>query len=112
MKSATAAAAAMFLFAAGASAQQRIEVGSGGGVQGRLEASDQSLGEDESRFDDYRIRLRARNRLNAAGDSESGFLDPLREILASGRTPAERLLDRHRGEWAGDLSRIYDEESF
>jgi glutamate--cysteine ligase len=56
--------------------------------------------------------LVARNRLNAAGDSESGFLDPLREILASGRTPAERLLDRYRGEWAGDLGRIYAEESF
>ncbi|HEX9932801.1 MAG TPA: glutamate--cysteine ligase [Allosphingosinicella sp.] len=56
--------------------------------------------------------LRSRNRLNAAGDSESGFLDPLREILAAGRTPAERLLDRYRGEWAGDLCRIYAEESF
>jgi len=56
--------------------------------------------------------LVARNRLNAAGDSESGFLDPLREILAGGRTPAERLLERHRAEWAGDVARIYDEESF
>ena len=56
--------------------------------------------------------LVARGRLNAAGDSESGFLDPLREILASGRTPAERLLARYGGEWAGDLSRIYAEESF
>jgi glutamate--cysteine ligase len=56
--------------------------------------------------------LAARGRLNAAGDSESGFLDPLREILSGGRTPAERLLDRYRGDWAGDLSRIYDEESF
>ncbi|MEA3041317.1 MAG: glutamate--cysteine ligase [Sphingomonadales bacterium] len=56
--------------------------------------------------------LVARNRLNAAGDSESGFLDPLREILGAGRTPAERLLERWRGEWGGDLSRIYDEESF
>jgi glutamate--cysteine ligase len=56
--------------------------------------------------------LVARGRLNAAGDSESGFLDPLREILGSGRTPAERLLARYKGEWAGDLSRIYAEESF
>ena len=56
--------------------------------------------------------LAARGRLNAAGDSESGFLDPLREILAADRTPAERLLERHGGEWGGDLSRIYDEESF
>ena len=39
-------------------------------------------------------------------------LDPLREVLASGKTPAERLLDRYHGEWAGDISRIYEEESF
>ncbi|HEX8643139.1 MAG TPA: glutamate--cysteine ligase [Allosphingosinicella sp.] len=56
--------------------------------------------------------LVARGRLNGAGDSESGFLDPLREILAAGRTPAERLLERYRGDWGNDLSRIYEEESF
>jgi glutamate--cysteine ligase len=56
--------------------------------------------------------LVARACLNGAGDSESGFLDPLREILAAGRTPAERLLERYRREWAGDLGRIYAEESF
>jgi glutamate--cysteine ligase len=56
--------------------------------------------------------LNARARLNASGDNESGFLDPLREVLASGRTPAERLLDRYHGEWKGDISRIYAEESY
>ena len=56
--------------------------------------------------------LVARNRLNGAGDSESGFLDPLREIIAAGETPAERLLERFRGEWDGDVGRVYDEESF
>jgi glutamate--cysteine ligase len=56
--------------------------------------------------------LNARARLNASGDNESGFLDPLREVLASGKTPAERLLDRYHGEWNGDISRIYAEESF
>ena len=56
--------------------------------------------------------LRARGWLNSSGDNESGFLDPLREILASGRTPAERLLERYAGEWAGDVSRIYEEETY
>jgi glutamate--cysteine ligase len=56
--------------------------------------------------------LAARNRLNASGDNETGFLDPLREIVASGKTPAEMLLDRYHGEWGGDLNRIYDEMSF
>jgi glutamate--cysteine ligase len=56
--------------------------------------------------------LNARARLNASGDNESGFLDPLRDVLASGKTPAERLLDRYHGEWKGDISLIYAEESF
>ncbi|HWH23051.1 MAG TPA: glutamate--cysteine ligase, partial [Allosphingosinicella sp.] len=56
--------------------------------------------------------LNARGRLNAAGDSESGFLDPLREIVARGRTPAEALLDRYHGDWRGDVSHVYDEQSF
>ena len=56
--------------------------------------------------------LNARGRLNAAGDNESGFLDPLREIVARGTTPAEVLLERYHGEWNGDVSRIYDEMSF
>jgi glutamate--cysteine ligase len=58
------------------------------------------------------IGLNARAGLNASGDNESGFLDPLREILASGVTPAERLLERYHGDWAGDIRRIYEEESF
>jgi glutamate--cysteine ligase len=56
--------------------------------------------------------LKARARLNAAGDDESGFLSPLREILSRGMTPAEMLLERYHGEWNGDVSRIYDEMSF
>ncbi|MGE0179725.1 MAG: glutamate--cysteine ligase, partial [Sphingomonas sp.] len=56
--------------------------------------------------------LNARAALNSSGDNESGFLDPLREILAGGLTPAERLLRRYQAEWGGDVSRIYAEESF
>jgi glutamate--cysteine ligase len=56
--------------------------------------------------------LTARARLNGSGDNESGFLDPLREVLASGETPADRLLRRYRDEWQGDLTHIYEQESF
>lgn len=56
--------------------------------------------------------LAARARLNASGDNETGFLDPLHEIVATGRVPAQRLLDLYHGEWKGDLSRIYQEKSF
>ncbi len=56
--------------------------------------------------------LAARARLNGAGDNETGFLDPLREIVRSGKVPAQVLLDRYHGEWGGDISRVYGEASF
>lgn len=56
--------------------------------------------------------LSARARLNGSGDNESGFLDPLREIVASGKTPAESLLERYHGAWNGDVTKVYEEESF
>lgn len=56
--------------------------------------------------------LTARGRLNSSGDNESGFLDPLREVVATGKSPAAQLIDRYHNEWNGDLSRIYDEMSF
>lgn len=56
--------------------------------------------------------LTARNRLNTSGDNETGFLDPLREVVAKGKSPAAQLLERYHGEWNGDVSRIYDEMSF
>lgn len=59
-----------------------------------------------------RSGLAARARLNSSGDNETGYLSALDEVIASGKTHAERLLDRYHGEWQGDLSRVYDEESF
>ena len=56
--------------------------------------------------------LSARARLNGAGDSEAGFLAPLREVLTSGESPADRMLRRYAGEWSGDVAQVYDEESF
>jgi glutamate--cysteine ligase len=56
--------------------------------------------------------LAARARLNSMGENETGFLDPLREIVATGKVPAQRLLDLYHGEWQGDLSRVYDRMSF
>jgi glutamate--cysteine ligase len=56
--------------------------------------------------------LNARARLNASGDNESGFLDPLREIVRTGKVPAQVLLDRFNGDWNGDISRVYEEAKF
>ncbi|BDI60694.1 glutamate--cysteine ligase [Qipengyuania nanhaisediminis] len=51
--------------------------------------------------------LTARARLNASGDNETGFLETLDEIVASGKVPAQRLLDAYHGEWNGDVTRVY-----
>jgi glutamate--cysteine ligase len=56
--------------------------------------------------------LAARARTNGAGDDETGFLDPLREIVRRGKVPAEMLLERYEGAWGRDISRVYAEESF
>jgi len=56
--------------------------------------------------------LSNRAQLNSAGDNEGGFLDPLREVVATGVTPADRLLDKFENEWHGDVKRIYSEFSF
>ncbi|MCB2066701.1 MAG: glutamate--cysteine ligase, partial [Erythrobacter sp.] len=52
--------------------------------------------------------LAARNRLNSMGDNETGFLNPLKEIVESGKVPAQRHLDRYYGEWHEDVSHIYE----
>ncbi|MFC7536539.1 glutamate--cysteine ligase [Sphingomonas sp. GCM10030256] len=56
--------------------------------------------------------LTARGRLNPAGDNEGGFLDPLREVVASGVTPADRMLQHYHGAWGGDVRHVYEELSF
>jgi len=56
--------------------------------------------------------LTRRKRLNSAGDNEGGFLDPLRDVVATGMTPADRLLYKYEHEWGGDVSPIYEEFSF
>jgi glutamate--cysteine ligase len=63
-------------------------------------------------IDISRSGLAARNFLNAGGDNETGYLEPLAQIVASGKVPAERLLDLYNGEWGGDLSKIYAVKSF
>jgi glutamate--cysteine ligase len=55
--------------------------------------------------------LAARAQLNSSGDNETGYLETLDEIVASGKVPAQRLLDAFHGEWSGDISRVY-EQSF
>ena len=56
-----------------------------------------------------RAGLAVRGRLNVSGDNETGFLETLDTIVASGKVPAQQLLDSYHGEWGGDITRAYDD---
>jgi glutamate--cysteine ligase len=56
--------------------------------------------------------LAARGRIDSMGGNETGFLDPLRDIVRSGKVPAQILLDHYHGAWGGDVSQVYDEMRF
>ena len=44
--------------------------------------------------------------------NEKGFLEPLQELVDRGQTRAEELLGLYRGEWRGDLSRLFESYNF
>ncbi len=53
--------------------------------------------------------LKARQRLNQAGETEAIYLDPLAEIAAGAPTQAEYWLGRYNDVWNGDIDRIFTE---
>jgi glutamate--cysteine ligase len=56
--------------------------------------------------------LSARARLNGAGDNETGFLSPLQETVASGKTPADRKLELFSGRWNRSVGPVFDEFAY
>ncbi|GAA5078020.1 glutamate--cysteine ligase [Roseibacterium beibuensis] len=58
--------------------------------------------------------LKARARPGAGGlvPDETHFLSALKDSIETGHVPADELLAKYHGEWAGDLDRIYDEFSY
>ncbi len=58
------------------------------------------------------LRVSFPRKRESMGDNESGFLNPLRRMVDSGKTSADELLEKFNGPWAGDLTKVYDEYSF
>lgn len=56
--------------------------------------------------------LAARARHNSRGEDETMFLDFASEVAASGRVPADEMLQRYEKAWAGDINRIFAEYAF
>ena len=56
--------------------------------------------------------LKRRAKINWDGQTEEHFLDPLIDIVETGRTNADELIKIYETEWNGDISRIYDAFSY
>ncbi len=52
--------------------------------------------------------LKSRAKLNSAGEDETLFIAELDDIAMTGVTPAERLLERYRTEWGGDVDQVFE----
>ena len=59
-----------------------------------------------------RYGLKARAMLSTSGDDETGFLSGLDQIVETGITPAERMLQRYHGPWNRDLTHAFKDYAF
>jgi len=50
--------------------------------------------------------------LNDEGFDETVFLSPLQEAVASGKTPAELMLNKYHGDWSESIEPLFEEYSF
>jgi glutamate--cysteine ligase len=53
--------------------------------------------------------LRDRRQINAAGDDETVHLDVLEEVVESGKTLADELLERFEGPWRRNIDHVFEE---
>jgi glutamate--cysteine ligase len=58
------------------------------------------------------LRRRARKGAGGMIPDETHFLNALKDIVASGRTPAEELLAHYHGDWGGDPRHVFKEYSY
>ena len=56
--------------------------------------------------------LRARAVVGIGGRDERQYLEPLHEIVRTGRTPAEVKLDLYAGEWGGSVDPVFTQFAF
>ncbi len=59
-----------------------------------------------------RAGLVSRAKRDGYGDDETQFLQTIEDIVASGRTPAQRLLESYENEWGGDIDKLFESEAF
>jgi len=56
--------------------------------------------------------LRQRRRINPASQDESIYLEPLAEVVQSGRTLSDELIAKFNGPWRGNIDHVFEEYAF
>jgi glutamate--cysteine ligase len=56
--------------------------------------------------------LRQRRRINPASQDESIYLEPLLEVVQSGRTLSDELIEKFNGPWRGNIDHVFEEYAF
>lgn len=56
--------------------------------------------------------LKARGKLDGMGQDETIFLGAVDDIVASGRTPADDLLEQYEKDWHGDIDKLFGQHAF
>ena len=59
-----------------------------------------------------RAGLKRRARLNAGGEDETKYLEPLEDLVSRGSTQAEELLSKFHGPWGGSVEPVYTEYAY
>ena len=59
-----------------------------------------------------RAGLARRARLNAGGEDETKYLEPLEDLVSRGTTPAEELLAKYHGPWGGSVEPVFTEYAY
>jgi glutamate--cysteine ligase len=59
-----------------------------------------------------RAGLKRRARINWKSQDETVYLDPLSELVATGKTVADELLERYEGAWKRNIDHIFEEIAF
>jgi glutamate--cysteine ligase len=59
-----------------------------------------------------RAGLKRRARLNAAGEDETRYLDPLDALVARGKTQADDLLAAFHGPWQGSVNPVFEQLTY
>jgi glutamate--cysteine ligase len=56
--------------------------------------------------------LRRRGIFDDGGNDETGFLQPLRKVISSKKTPAEIMLDQYHSDWAENIDQVFTSNQY